>query len=454
MGFSSPPYDALKCAFHCHFSWHNQLGLRRPSGLATLRAFHDGGFGAVGMTEHAYESNLSVEAETRQAWQDMPGHDETVPVVGLETSFAADPEARFGRGDCVALFLSEYVDCLDAPGNKARPLEWVLDRIHEQDGLAIVAHPHHCTLADGHADGIWAGRKGFSIDGWEVFHGCSLYTGDDLDRARFRAEDAIEEGYIALASPDSHTPFQATCSEAACTYVFVTERSADGVKDGLRARRTVAFANGVLYGGPEWVQRFKEWRLSHTASHRGLWCSSLFDASGNAQGSVSALRSLADRYAGARPSAEEYRRELMGLSDLTWQIDHSDGTMRELVKTAAALSRRVFRNDEEDMLNWYRDSRDRAMQDIAADPDNPEAHDRAGEAGAFFPEVLGGFEESRQHLERALEIDPSLHIARAALVNLLRKRFHDEALAHCEAGLALTDATPYLAALQRYLKRL
>lgn len=453
MTFVSPPYDVLKCAFHCHFSWHNLLGLRRPSGLANVKAFHDAGFGAVAFTEHAYESNMGVEEETSEAWTLMPGHAETALVTGVEASYCDDPGGRFGGGDCLALFIERDIDCLSGPCGTPRPLDWLLESIHEQDGIAVIAHPRSSQARHPVGDLVWASRTSHPIDGWEVFNGGLLCVGRP-EMAECHARESVAEGYITIASPDSHTPFQAACSEAACTYVFVLDRSAAGVKEAMLDRRTVAFANGALYGEEEWTERFKEWRMRQAPGGRDLWSAGLLDVSGDERLLISGLRSLAERYAGARFGAGDYRQELLALSDLRWRANVSEESRREIERTSAVLSQRMFELNEEEMLNWYVESHRQALRRIAADPDNAEAHYRAGEAGAFFPGVVSGFAEARERLEKALAIDPALHVARAALVNHLRKDFPGEALERCRAAWRFADATPYLAALGRHLSRL
>ena len=451
MSFASPPYEVLKCNFHAHFSWHNQLMRRRPSGLATVQGFHDAGFDAIVLTEHGYESNLGLEKETQDAAAERFG-DKMLVGIGCELSFDDDADGRFGGGDCGALFLQEDVDCLSAPGYKPQPLAWVIEKVHEQDGLAIINH-HLCSHARHPiGDGLWKWRKEFAIDGWEIFNGCSAFGGDAA-LAWSYPDEAVEEGHIALSAADSHTPFQATCSCASCTYVFAKERSLKGLKEALVDRRTVAFAGGFLYGRPEWVKRFKAWRRQEPAEADGLLCADLMGPQASGSACAAALGKLAETYARADLSRDAYRRELMALSDLTWCSEHALPLKRAFRKTLVALSRHRLELDEQEMLDWYKRSYQEGIEALSANPKDAQAAHKAGQAGAFFPEIICSAEEARAHLEQALNLDPELHVARAGLVNFLAKRSPTEALEHCEKGLASPNPSPYLAALKRHLVR-
>jgi len=368
-------------------------------------------------------------------------------------SFCDDPAGRFGGGDCLALFLNEYVDCLSAPGYKAQPLEWIIEKVHAQDGLAVIAHHRSSHSRRPVGDGLWRWRNEFAIDGWEVFNGGCLFAGNP-ETASSYPEESISEGYISLSATDSHTPFQANCSCASCSYVFVEERTADGLKEALIDRRVVAFCNGFLCGRPEWVERFKAWRRDEPGQTQDLLCGDLVNSGLGEDEAVRFLERLVENYARAHLSTEEFQKELLALSDLTWRLEHSDRLGHALQKTLTRLSQRMFELDEQAMLNWYRRSYQEGLERVSVNPNNAEALYEAGQAGAFFPDAIGNIEEAREHLERALTVEPDLHAARAALINLLTKSHPDEALAHCEGGLTFRDASPYVAALQRHLLRL
>ena len=452
MRFASGRYKALKCALHCHFSWHYLLPLRRPSGLATVRWFTDAGFDVIALTEHAYESNLGLEVETVEAWQRMKGRDGTIVVVGLEASYGDDAAGRFGGGDCVGLFLREYVDCMSGPGYSARPLAWVLQKIHEQGGIAVIAHAASSEARHPVGDGIWRWRGEFAIDGWESYNGGCTCVGKE-EVAGFHADECVEGGYVTVASPDSHTPFQAACSESGCTYAFVEEASLDGFRDALVNHRSVAFANGALYGGEEWVARFKEWRAAEGGKEEGLWCRELVKAGMKEGALVESLNTLSQRYATATPSTRAYQEELLGLSDLGWTIKHSEASARALTRAATVLSQRMLALNEEEMAVWYERSYGEGIEQIKADGTKAVGYYNAGGAGAMFPGRVCEAAEARAHLAQALAIDPTYHAARAALVNSLKKENPARALAVCEGGLNFADASPYLAALRRHLVR-
>jgi hypothetical protein len=149
------------------------------------------------------------------------------------------------------------------------PFSRGLDLIHEQGGIAVVAHDAWGAWYDRRHDGkehglwVWDRRHGLPIDAWEVGNGWARFekNAPALDLMLSHPQESVDEGYIVLASSDVHAANQVQRLGACRTYVFVAERSAAGVKEALLSHRTVGYCDGQVYGREEWVDR---WRAAST----------------------------------------------------------------------------------------------------------------------------------------------------------------------------------------------
>jgi PHP domain-containing protein len=121
-------------------------------------------------------------------------------------------------------------------------IETTVDDVHRQGGLAIAAHPTR---------GYWPGFDDEALralDGTEVMHTgafASRQRGDQL-RAFYARARALNPRLAAIGSSDHHAFGALGVSR---TYVFVRERSREGVLEALRAGRTVVLdAEGTAHG--------------------------------------------------------------------------------------------------------------------------------------------------------------------------------------------------------------
>ena len=138
------------------------------------------------------------------------------------------------------------------------PLHDAVAAIHEQGGVAIAAHP---------VKESWYPRDEASLrvlDGIEVAHPRMHVAprsrqefAEVFDRAR-----SVKPGIAPIGSSDGHaTPSVGSCR----TFVFVEERSENGVLDAVRRGHTVASdGRGALTGDPERVRQVQV-RLAATA---------------------------------------------------------------------------------------------------------------------------------------------------------------------------------------------
>lgn len=257
----------LKCNFHAHY--YESYG---RDATAVVEAHRTAGYDCVALTEHfCFLPDLEVEENARRA-ERARGGEELIVIVGEEASFALAGEGGVYGKDVVCLFLNQVIRCeLDphpAPSTEVGPLIPLskgLDLIHAQRGIAVVAHDAWGVWWDRRFDGkeqglwVWDCRHGLAIDAWEVGNGWATFekNAPGLELMLSHPQKSVDEGYIVLANSDAHAADQVGRLGACCTYVFVSERSAEGVKDALLHRRCVASCDRQVFGREEWVERWR-----------------------------------------------------------------------------------------------------------------------------------------------------------------------------------------------------
>lgn len=267
-------YQMLKCNFHAHY--YESYG---RDATAVLDAHRAAGYDCVALTEHfCFLPDLEVEEKARCA-EPARGGEELIVIVGEEASFAVTGEEGVHGKDVVCLFLDRVVRCEvephPAPSTEVGPLiplSTGLELVHEQGGIAVVVHDAWGVWWDRRFDGkerglwVWDRRRDLAIDAWEVGNGWARFeqNAPGLDLMLSHPRESVDEGYIVLANSDAHAADQVSRLGACCTYLFVSERSAAGVRDALLERRCVAYCDGQVFGRGEWVER---WR---SAAERGV----------------------------------------------------------------------------------------------------------------------------------------------------------------------------------------
>ena len=113
--------------------------------------------------------------------------------------------------------------------------------VHRQGGVAIAAHPYPNSWP------AWEPVLGM-LDGAEIVRP------EAIDGPVFREalqEFARKGTFAAIGSSDHHGPGPIGYAR---TYVFARERTAEGVIDAIRNRRTVAFDRDRFYGDPALIE--------------------------------------------------------------------------------------------------------------------------------------------------------------------------------------------------------
>ena len=165
------------------------------------------GLDALAVTDHD-ELDASLEAAERAADYGLVG------IPGMEVSSKA--------GHVLALGVTE-------PIAAGLPFQETLDRIHDQDGLAVVPHPfqeaRHGVLANISRDALTA------ADAIEVYNSRLLTGRANRQAARF----ARKRGMPMTAGSDAHI---SEMVGQAVTYVDASDRESEAILDAIREGRT------------------------------------------------------------------------------------------------------------------------------------------------------------------------------------------------------------------------
>ena len=213
-------YRVLAADFHTHSaSWSD--GSLTPWGLV-LEADHQG-LDAIAITGH----DQTFDSHVGHAFARLVGG----PIVLVGDEVLGD------RGfHIIAAGIHETV-------RYRRSGMTTIERIHEQGGIAIVAHPYK-DFWGGYDPAIMRG-----LDGAEICHP-NVYI--DASRQQQLEAFAARAPVAAIGSSDFH----GLGSMGLCrTFVFAADASERGVLDAIRSHRTVVFGPaGQVYGDPALTQ--------------------------------------------------------------------------------------------------------------------------------------------------------------------------------------------------------
>lgn len=216
-------YRVLQGDFHMHTRFSD--GVVSPCDLVLLARRR--GLDVIAVTEHNSVFPAKIARACAAAIDDAP-----IVVIGEEVTTL--------NLHLLALGLEADVDARAAPSE-------IVARVHAQGGVVVAAHPtrrYHEAL----------GPICDAIDGIEVVHPMA-YRGEG---GIGRWADIVElargpcgEGKAMIGNSDYHA---GSILGLVRTYVFVSDASAAGVVDAIRARRTVTFApDGSAFGPPALV---------------------------------------------------------------------------------------------------------------------------------------------------------------------------------------------------------
>ncbi len=213
--YEASGYQVLKIETHLH-TLHSD---GQHSVSAMFEACRSAGYDAVALTDHNTLSGLDEAIEAAE----LLG---LICVPGVEvTTF---------RGHAVVLGISRVPEWRDL---ETRGMDSLANEVHADGGLLCVAHPaaFGSPLCSGCA-WEWPVRPA-SVDLWEV--ASAPRASSEVSLALWRQLIAAGGHAAPVAAGDVHS-ISAAARQKASTYVYVRERHATGVVEGLRQRRVFA----------------------------------------------------------------------------------------------------------------------------------------------------------------------------------------------------------------------
>lgn len=237
--FDFPPvggYQVLRGDFHMHTINSDGRATTRERIEESKRL----GYDVVAITDHSNMKSWRVEKYVAEQLGliVIRGHEsgmngkEHYVVLGVDDAYAAVDGHRWA----------------DQPGQDTAFYQDQMKYVADHGGLIIWAHPHvglrDCT--------IWGAEQGY-IQGLELKNevvgaGWNTANSHGTDWYPFALEWAMKYDLAVFANSDVHWTRDET---SPVTLLLVTERTAKGTMDAIRARRTVAWFNGMLWGRKE-----------------------------------------------------------------------------------------------------------------------------------------------------------------------------------------------------------
>ena len=264
-------YITLKCDFHMHTVFSD--GQVWPS-IRVQEAWQEG-LDSIAITDHLeysrYKDDIIINHnrpyEIAKGDANMSG---ILLVRGSEITRSTPPghfNAIFVRDS--SLLQTEKID-----GNFELDRQ-AIDRAKEQNAFVFWNHPGwKSKTIDGSYEWIeFVDQlvKDDKLDGIEVVNGFTFH--------RKSLDWALEHDLTVMATTDIHNliahdyDMQRGVTRS-MTLVFAKERSPEGIREALEARRTVAWATKILAGKEEWVRALYDASVTmerpHTTDNRGF----------------------------------------------------------------------------------------------------------------------------------------------------------------------------------------
>ncbi len=194
--------------FLCDFHMHSVNSDGRLSVAQLVDYYGQRGFGAIAVTDHLcetqtflgqsahflqktvlrnqfsrYLNEIQIEAERARRLYNM------LLIPGIE--FTKNSFSHKDSAHIVGLGVNEFIDPDDS-------VDTIIERVHQQGGLAIAAHPVSTRKIEPQTYHLWYNRDRLStkIDAWEVASGAHMFP------------EVFESGLPMIANSDLHHPRQ------------------------------------------------------------------------------------------------------------------------------------------------------------------------------------------------------------------------------------------------------
>lgn len=194
--------------FLCDFHIHSQNSDGKLLIPEIINFYGERGFGAIAITDHLCEVNtlLGQSAKYLQKTLIKKKFDSYIKEITMEghramrqynmlvipgVEFTKNSFSHSDSAHIVGLGITRFID-------PDRGIDFIIDEIHGQKGLAVAAHPVPTRKVEPQTFHLWHNRDRLSekMDAWEVASGSHLF------------EEVYESGLPMLANSDLHIPRQ------------------------------------------------------------------------------------------------------------------------------------------------------------------------------------------------------------------------------------------------------
>ena len=215
----------MKIDLHVHSRFSGDA-VSKPSSI--IKAAIRRGLNGIAVTDH----------NSTGAWKEMKALSKrfALPVIlGEEIKTEIDGRAA---GEIIGLFLNSHIE-------RSSPAE-VVEKIKEQGGVAVLAHPFD-RMRGRFRDPACIARR---ADAAEVFNARSVFSSDNRKAAEF----AERHGLAFTAGSDAHTPF-----EVGNAYTVAKAYTLEEFRKALEKRKTAVFGrkSSLLFRGASFLAKAK-----------------------------------------------------------------------------------------------------------------------------------------------------------------------------------------------------
>ena len=234
-----PGYQTLKCDFHMHSVFSD--GTVWPT-VRVHEAWEEG-LDAISITDHIEyrPHSKDIEADHNRSYEiaaPLAKDMDIILVRGTEIT------RRMPPGHLNAIFI-ENANLIDQ-----QDLDLAIEAAYKQDAIIMWNHP--CWKSQQPDTVIWW-DKHTELYNKNIMQGIEVYNGELCYEA---LDWANEKNLIMFGNSDVHGPIKVKEGHRDLTLVFTKERSAEGIKEALLARRTLVYFGNNLAGKPDLLKPF------------------------------------------------------------------------------------------------------------------------------------------------------------------------------------------------------
>ena len=224
---------------HCHCSQCSACG--KSTAAEIVRDYHAAGYAGLVLTDHFLRGNTAVDRSLPWKTKVRLYYDAFLEAkaVGDELDFDVlfGIEDHFGGGQEVLIYNIGLDFLLANPDMCDIPLDELIQRVHDRDGLVFQAHPYrnrsYIDMTRPPRDDI--------VDGFEVYNASNDTPEENIPAFRV----AKEKGLLMLSGGDVHAVGAGTVTMAGMAFPYRVRTGKEFV-DGIRRGDARCIINGEI----------------------------------------------------------------------------------------------------------------------------------------------------------------------------------------------------------------